>query len=338
MIGTSYHKMNRLDSAQFYLEQASSSTQLYTRAGANHALSALYKQQKEYALSEQYLSEYVDCRDSIEAIYNAPKMKELEVRYSKEKAEHEKDRLLQDQKNMQLLLILSFILGASVFLVGCLLYQRRIRLKDQELYEAKDIAHYYEDKYIESIKEIERKKNQIDQWNAEVQEKECLLKQNMFQLDRLQENKIQLEEQIENSKRDSDSHKAELMEKELLLKSGEEELKLLQEEKNRLEREILNSSDLYKAYDALKGEVQARNKDVEQLKADTSELTKSNHSLMTFVLKDSEIQKRLNEGGEPHLTPELWLTQLSQISPIILVLQLFGYPVFKFGYYKFSFS
>lgn len=98
VIGTSFYKMNCLDSAQFYLEQGLSSTQLYTRAGANRALSILYKHQKDYVLSDQYLSDYVYCRDSIEARYDAPKMKELEVRYNNEKAEHEKDRLLQDQK------------------------------------------------------------------------------------------------------------------------------------------------------------------------------------------------------------------------------------------------
>ena len=175
MIGSLFYKIGENDSSFYYTKRALGADDLYTLAAANDLLATIYEERNDYVQATKCLSAYINYYDSIKIQYDAPKLKELEMRYNTEKTEHENERLLADQKIMQLLITTGFCFGLFLAVSGYLIYQKRLKRKEQFLQQALEAVKNYQDKYEGYQKEIECKELQIHELQECVKEKENAL-------------------------------------------------------------------------------------------------------------------------------------------------------------------
>lgn len=130
-------------------------------AGANRQLALHYTKKKEYELAVNYLSEYINYRDTIETLYDIPKLTELELLYNNEKAEHETIRLVQDKRNMQKIILLLFFLGLILFILAYSVYRNLLNSKELELQKVQKQAKDYESAYTNYKREMDSKKQEL---------------------------------------------------------------------------------------------------------------------------------------------------------------------------------
>ena len=205
MIGSIYHKMGEIDSSCFYLKKALDSENLYTLAEANRLLGVICKEKKDFVQGEKYLTKYISYRDSIEQQYNVPKLKELEMLYQTEKTAYEKERLMKDKRIMQLLFVSALCAGLFLIISGYLLYQSRLKRKEQQLQSTLEMAKDYQYKYVAYQKEIENKELELNTLIASVKEKESVLsghEEKYLISINLEEDIEELKKKIENLKND----------------------------------------------------------------------------------------------------------------------------------------
>lgn len=102
--GDLLYKMNHLDSAEVYLRRALASDNFYTKAQCYRLLSDLCAQNDRFKLSNVYLNEYINCRDSIETIYQPEEIKKIEAYFN-----YQQTKLLQERDVLKdKVLIISF--------------------------------------------------------------------------------------------------------------------------------------------------------------------------------------------------------------------------------------
>jgi tetratricopeptide (TPR) repeat protein len=127
-LGELYYSLDRLDSADFYLEKALNTTNLYTKKAAMEILVALHKEQGEYEEAVLCNDLYRAYKDSIEAINNS-----AQIAVIKEK--HDQKKLLGTNK--QLWNSILWILAAMF--VTIVWYQYRLRKKELKIKENKSL-------------------------------------------------------------------------------------------------------------------------------------------------------------------------------------------------------
>ena len=279
LIGGIYKQLLRLDSAQCYLKKALSSDDLYTKAAVNWELAALFKEKGDDALVSHYLSAYIDCQDSINILYDAPRLKELEMLYSKEKVEREKDSLIQDKKVMRMWIALCLFVIITFVVSAHLLYQEFLKNKEAEVLAIAKEADEYKKKYIDNCEEIKEKKQQIEFLESSLSEKECQL---ITLKGRMPGMKPFLQGETENSSMMNDA--------------------------------TLKNQKLYD----LNQETTELNQKIEQLNKDVLTLSKKNASLVGLLLKSSEIKEAIAKSVEQNqvLTPNLWIKIQEKIREI----------------------
>ena len=175
MIGLLFNEIGKKDSSFYYAKRALGSDNLYTLAAVNDLLATIYEERNDYVQATKYLSAYINYYDSIKKQYDAPKLKELEMRYNTEKTEHENERLLADKKIMQLVFATGLCFGLFLVVSGYLIYQKRLKRKEQYLQQALATVKIYQDKYESYQREIECKELQIHELQECVKEKEDAL-------------------------------------------------------------------------------------------------------------------------------------------------------------------
>lgn len=133
-VGNIYRQLKMNDSAQYYLDKAATSDNIYTACGAYQALYYLNRTvPQNYAKAMIYCDKFYTCIDSITKIKHGK-----EIIAMKEKYDHEK--LLNEKKTLQIeneriirnnLYILLFI----VIVIACLifLYQRKLIQKERTI-------------------------------------------------------------------------------------------------------------------------------------------------------------------------------------------------------------
>lgn len=202
VLGRTFFQMGQLDSSTVYMQKALDGS-LYTKSSANRYLAKIYQEKKDYITTVKYLSDYVQCKDSIRIAYDEPRMKELELRYNTEKIEQENERLAQDRKVMLLWIVLLLSGGFLVILCICLYFNRRMLRKERELRAVREEMDDYEQKYVQVEKEKADKESEVGRLKSQILEKEQQQKELQSQNESpLQEEIDQVNQRIENLKDD----------------------------------------------------------------------------------------------------------------------------------------
>lgn len=117
ILGDLFYKLNQLDSANIYLHKALDSNNLYTKGQCYKLLSALFAQNANFQYSNVYLNDYIECRDSIEAIYQPEEIRKIEANFN-----YQKTKLLQEQNVLKnKVLMISFATIALLCIIGMVL-------------------------------------------------------------------------------------------------------------------------------------------------------------------------------------------------------------------------
>lgn len=145
--GDLLYKMNHLDSAEVYLRRALASDNFYTKAQCYRLLSDLYAKNDCFKLSNNYLNEYIECRDSIEVVYKPQEIKKIEAEFNYQKA-----RLLQERDALKnRMLNISFAAIAFICVIcmvlGYSFYQRHLLQKEREISSLKRFVEQKEKMY-----------------------------------------------------------------------------------------------------------------------------------------------------------------------------------------------
>lgn len=140
-VGETYSYIGQYDSAKFYLNQAISSTNIYTKRSVYECLYLISKAEKNYKSAIEYSEEYWDCRDSIEQINRSNIIAGIQAKYNHEKLKNEKIQLELERNH-----IIKWSLFASIFLLGLIaalicVYQRRLLIKERIIQKNKELLH-----------------------------------------------------------------------------------------------------------------------------------------------------------------------------------------------------
>lgn len=150
VIGDLFYKLNQLDSADVYLHKALHSDNLYTKGQTYRLLSDLFAQEANFQRSHIYLNEYIECRDSIESIYQPEEIRKIEANFNYQKA-----KLLQERNMLKnKVLTVSFAAIALICVICMVLcysfYQRHLLQKEREINSLKKFVEEKEKVYKEN--------------------------------------------------------------------------------------------------------------------------------------------------------------------------------------------
>lgn len=132
-IGDLYRFINKNDSANYYLQKAILSDNIYTVRSAYHALYLLNKEQQKYKEAIEYNDKYWIYSDSIKKSALSKEVVELQEKYNKEKLLNEKNQLQMEKdstvrNSLLLLILLISILGVIIYV-----YQRKLIRKEHTI-------------------------------------------------------------------------------------------------------------------------------------------------------------------------------------------------------------
>ena len=198
VLGESYYRMGQLDSAEVYLQKACEGN-WFTRADASYFLIKISGQKGDFPALNRYLSDCFRYHDSIRTRYDGPRIKELELRYNRERIERENERLRNERQWLYIWV------GMGVFglaLIGGYLYlyyrHRMLQQKQELLVAYKDIDQLQQKhdrivnemrSKVEKVKQLEQQLAQIASNSEEVQQKRVSLEK---QLEALQSDLFRL--------------------------------------------------------------------------------------------------------------------------------------------------
>ena len=134
IMGRLFIQMNQHDSARFYLDKASMSSNLHSKIEAFEELADYYRTKNDYQGENINLRQYIQHRLVYMSLFQQSKIKEIEVLYNNERLVREKVQTEKDNMRLLTILTLSIILLMLVFiLLGFVIYNRKEKLKQLEL-------------------------------------------------------------------------------------------------------------------------------------------------------------------------------------------------------------
>lgn len=151
-LAEAYRKVNKLDSARFYLNKCSNSNNNYTKAGFYMGLSRVEEDAGNYkeSLAKYKLSS--DYQDSIRSISSAEALAGVVAKYDNEKLENEKNQILLEKtrawRNYYFILSASLMLTVA-FVIIFFTFKRR---KERQLRENINKLIVYENQIAENNK------------------------------------------------------------------------------------------------------------------------------------------------------------------------------------------
>lgn len=208
-----YKEVGKKDSALLYFDKSINSLDLFVRCQSYKEYSFLLNQEKHYPLAIQYLEQYIMLRDSIEHVFQPVKAKEIDARYNYERLENEKNKLLLSKKENEFVFLLVVISLLILSFILVLLYKDRLRKKQLELkLKEKDLL-VNQHHLLEVQNEIKENKASLIQKDRDIELKVTELHQYMDLVQKMEENRIQLES--------SYSQKTEKLNKDIAFLSNE---------------------------------------------------------------------------------------------------------------------
>lgn len=208
-----YKEVGKKDSALLYFDKSINSPDLFVRCQSYKEYSFLLNQEKHYPLAIQYLEQYIMLRDSIERVFHPVKVKEIDARYNYERLENEKNKLLLSKKENEFVFLLVVVSLLILSFILVLLYKDRLRKKQLELkLKEKDLL-VNQQHLLEVQNEIKENKASLIQKDRDIELKVTELHQYMDLVQKMEENRIQLES--------SYSQKTEKLNKDIAFLSNE---------------------------------------------------------------------------------------------------------------------
>ena len=134
-IGELYEKLNKPDSALFYVEKALMGTDLYVKCSANHLLYNLAIRNREYDKAFKYNERYLLLRDSIEYRYRPQELLKVESLYNKARLLNKQEQQMHEAHSKQSFLIIAFLCLCLICVIIYIVYEKKIREQKQKSQE-----------------------------------------------------------------------------------------------------------------------------------------------------------------------------------------------------------
>lgn len=245
-LGSLYGIVGRIDSASYYLDKASVSTDMYLQCQLRHEYSILRYKQKDYKAAFELNEQYITLRDSIEHLYQPNELVEIEARYNYEKFINEKNQIVLEKKNATLFFSFFIILLLLLIIILVVVYQNKVR-KKQLMIKERDHDLSKSQSVIEINKALLKgKENELKLKIKDLEENVITIQSLTHENKQLEESLVQrskeLNEEIANLQSDiknkdslyeSKLHELSLKKKEL--EDNEAKIELVEIEKHRLE-------------------------------------------------------------------------------------------------------
>lgn len=183
IMGRIYQQIAKPDSAIFYFRQAQASPVLRTKAGAIEEQIRYCQSVNDVIEENRLLTILLDTKQQIGELYQVSKIKEAELRYSKERTLRESEQL--SAKHTQTMLVLIIIICLLGLIILIVLYSYKCQQEKQ--------------RRKQKILELEYK-----QLNQEIKSRDDAIGQNLIEIIRLEKSLISLENISNHCKEESD--------------------------------------------------------------------------------------------------------------------------------------
>ena len=187
--GRLFEETGQLDSARYYLEQSSKSSNIYTKAGSIQHLAQVALKEQNYKDYVEYTKLHENLRDTIidrshfenirmtQSMFNYQRVAKEKNKYEKEAAE-------------RMILVYQIIIGSAVILIFCLFFFRREQEKKKRLLAIKEQQYKRSQKYIEDnkkkIEKLEQALSTEQVQKDEVQKQLLEAKKVMLEIENIQ--------------------------------------------------------------------------------------------------------------------------------------------------------
>lgn len=217
VLGDTYRHLNMVDSAQFFLKKALSSTSIHTINSTYHALYFLSRDNsREYDKATQYADSFFKYKDSIYRLNKSRDLIEMQTKYDQQKVINEKNRMQieKDRTIRNVLIALASVLCISALLIY--IYQRRIILKERIIQQneekiKKDMLQVQENEAI-----IQRNNQRLEELTTQLKESENIqeqLEEQQKAIEEIQQQNNKLKQENNRLQTDVDNYSLSLNEK-----------------------------------------------------------------------------------------------------------------------------
>lgn len=169
IIGDTYRQLENYDSAQYYLNKALLTNDIYTKRSAYHALYLLNRTTPNNLIKAmQYCDKFYACIDSISEIKNSKEIIAISEKYKHEKLLNEKNTL--QIKNERFLRNGLFALLFLILIISLLIYfyQRKLIKKERTIQSQEEQLRIYNLQIHDNESHIEHNKMLISQLSEQI--------------------------------------------------------------------------------------------------------------------------------------------------------------------------
>lgn len=217
-VGDIYRQLKMNDSAQYYLDRAATSDNIYTVCGAYQALYYLNRTiPQNYAKAMIYCDKFYTCIDSISKIEHDKKIISMKEKYEHEKLQNEKKTLQIENEqiirnNLYFLLSIVIIIACLIYLYQCKLIQKErtiqiqeeqlriysLQIHENEMQMAQNKVHITQlseqlaanEGLHETMLELQNGLDELKKRNENLQKETTLLQQNMAEYSQKMQGKL----------------------------------------------------------------------------------------------------------------------------------------------------
>lgn len=164
-LGRVYNQINELDSAKYYLNLATKSSNIYTQSASHFRLYKIFKEKRNYAKALESLEISDSLRDSITHIHQKDEI--LKITYEYQNKEAVKEIELRSVKERLIFLtvtivLLSFIgLGFITYYKNRLYHEHELRLKERKIEFEREQRLHSEEQIMLNKKQIEVNQHEL---------------------------------------------------------------------------------------------------------------------------------------------------------------------------------
>ena len=134
-LGDTYRLLHQYDSAHYYLDEASKSSNIYTARSAYQALYYLSNEEKNYKKAVEYSEKLWLYQDSITKIERNKALIEIQEKYNQQKIINEKNKLKIEKEETMRNALIVFIVLLCIIAATIYYYQQKIIRQKKELSE-----------------------------------------------------------------------------------------------------------------------------------------------------------------------------------------------------------
>lgn len=169
-LGDIYRHLHQYDSAHYYLNQASKSSNIHTARCAYQALYYMNIAKKDYKKTVEYSEKLWFYQDSIRKTERNKALIEMQEKYNQQKIINEKNllKIEKDQAVRNALIALSILLVIILVTIYC--YQRKVFRQKQELSEKEEKIRSFMLRLYDNEKTISRNQIRMEELTAQMED------------------------------------------------------------------------------------------------------------------------------------------------------------------------